>query len=352
MPSKYHYMQLPREVIVGKGTLYRIPEVVKRLGIQGPALIIAGQRSCEIAGNTVRDLLVQSDITVDTLLVQTATLRDVLTIEERIAELKPQVLFGVGGGTKIDAAKLSSAHQEIPFVSVPTTLSHDGIASPLASIKGFDKPYSAMSQAPLAIIADTQIIGLEPWRFVVSGCGDVLAKFTAVKDWRLAHTECHEYYGEYAASLALMSATLVEENAELMHPGNEEGTALLLEALISCGVAMSIAGSSRPCSGSEHLFSHALSMVKSSGAMHGEQCGVGSILMAYLYGANWRRIRDTLRRLEAPTNAEELGVSDEDIVKALELAVTIRPDRYTILHKLKLDADSCRKVAKVTEVIK
>ncbi len=344
-------MQLPREVIVGKGTLSRVPEVVQRLGLKGPALIIAGHRSCEIAGNTVRDLLVQSGITVDTLLVQTATIRDVLTIEERIAELKPQVLFGVGGGTKIDAAKLSSAHQGIPFVSVPTTLSHDGIASPLASVKGFDKPYSAMSQAPLAIIADTQVIAQAPWRFVISGCGDVISKFTAVKDWRLAHIERHEYYGEYAASLALMSATLVEENADRIQQGNEEGTQLLLEALISCGVAMSIAGSSRPCSGSEHLFSHALDIVKPSSAMHGEQCGVGSIMMAYLYGTNWKRIRDTLRQLAAPVTAAELGVSDEDIVKALELATTIRPERYTILQKRHLDHATCRKVAKITEII-
>ncbi|MCW4009619.1 MAG: NAD(P)-dependent glycerol-1-phosphate dehydrogenase [Candidatus Bathyarchaeota archaeon] len=344
-------MQLPREVIVGNGTLSRVPEIVKRLGLKGPALIVAGQKSCEIAGNTVRDLLVQSDITVDTILVSAATLRDVLTIEERIADLKPQVLFGVGGGTKIDAAKLSSAHQGIPFVSVPTTLSHDGIASPLASVKGFDKPYSAMSQAPLAIIADTNIINQEPWRFVVSGCGDVIAKFTAVKDWRLAHSERDVYYGEYAASLALMSATLIEENAALIQEGNEEGAQLLLEALISCGVAMSIAGSSRPCSGSEHLFSHALNMVKASGAMHGEQCGVGSIMMAHLYGANWKRIRETLKCLGAPTTAEELGVSDEDLVKAFVLAGTIRPERYTILQKLNLTYATCKKVAKLTEVI-
>jgi glycerol dehydrogenase-like iron-containing ADH family enzyme len=101
-------MQLPREVIVGKGTLTRVPEVVKRLGLKGPALIVAGQRSCEIAGRTVRDLLVQAGMTVDTILVETATMKDIATIEQRILDLKPQVLFGVGGGTKIDAAKYPS----------------------------------------------------------------------------------------------------------------------------------------------------------------------------------------------------------------------------------------------------
>ena len=344
-------MQLPREVIVGKGTLTRVIEVVQRLGISGSALIIAGPKSCEIAGNKVRDLLEQTGMNVDTLLVETATIRDVMMVEERIKAWKPRVLFAVGGGTKIDAAKLSSARQGVPFISVPTTLSHDGIASPLASVKGFDKPYSLMAQAPLAIIADTDVIAQAPWRSVISGCGDVIAKFTAVKDWRLAHAEKNEYYGEYAASLALMSAKLVIKDAELIKPGNDEGLRVLLEALISCGVAMSIAGSSRPCSGSEHLFSHALDMFNCPHAMHGEQCGVGSVVTAYLHKANWKRIRDTLKQIGAPTTACELGVKDEDVVKALEMAATIRPERYTILHKLKLNHEACEKVAKITGII-
>ena len=344
-------MQLPREVIVGNGILTRITEVVQRLGLAGSALIVAGPTSCEIAGKQVRDLLQQKGMNVDTLLVKTATSKDILTVEERIQEWKPRFLIGVGGGTKIDAAKLSASRQEIPFISVPTTLSHDGIASPLASVKGLDKPYSVMAQAPLAIIADTDVIAQAPWRSVISGCGDAIAKFTAVKDWQLAHEETDEYYGEYAASLALMSAKLVIENAKLIKPGNEEGLRVLLEALISCGVAMSIAGSSRPCSGSEHLFSHALDMFKCPHAMHGEQCGVGSILSAYLHNAKWKRIRDTLKQIGAPTTASELGVKDEDLVKALEIAATIRPERYTILHKLNLDHEACEKAAKTTGVI-
>jgi glycerol-1-phosphate dehydrogenase [NAD(P)+] len=85
--------------------------------------------------------------------------------------------------------------------------------------------------------------------------------------------------------------------------------------------------------------------------MHGEQCGVGTILMAYLYGANWKRIRETLHRLGAPTNAAELGTTDKTLVKALELAATIRPERYTILQKLHLDYAACEKVAKITQTI-
>jgi len=124
-----------------------------------------------------------------------------------------------------------------------------------------------------------------------------------------------------------------------------------LEALISCGVAMSIAGSSRPCSGSEHLFSHALDLVAPSKAMHGEQCGVGTVMMAYLCKMDWKGIKGTLQKAGAPTTAEELGVESEAVVEALVRACTIRPGRYTILEEKRLSYDSAEKLAKVTGVI-
>jgi glycerol-1-phosphate dehydrogenase [NAD(P)+] len=344
-------MQLPREVIVGKGTLSRIPEVVSRLGLKGKALVLSDAQCYRIAGKTVSTYLEVAGLTPDSFLVKSMTVDDLITVEKQLKEQKPRVVFGVGGGTIIDAAKISSASQNIPFISVPTTVSHDGIASPLSSIKGSDKPYSVLAQAPMAIIADIEVISQAPWRFVVSGCGDVVSKFTAVKDWQLAYLEKGEYYGGYAASLALMSAKLVTENAGLIVKKKDEGLRVLLEALISCGVAMSIAGSSRPCSGSEHLFSHAMDMINSNHAMHGEQCGVGAILTSFLHGSNWQQIKATLQKIGAPTTAHELGVKDMDAVKALHVAAQIRPERYTILHKLNLNFDACETVARATGII-
>ena len=345
-------MQFPREVIVGNGAIERIGEISRRLGFSKSALIIAGSKTYSVAGKRVKELLEKKEgMTVQTFLVECASVEDVKAVEHRIEVLKPQIVFAVGGGTKIDVAKCSSANQGIPFISVPTTASHDGIASPLSSIKGFEKPYSVVAQAPLAIVADTKIIMQAPWRFAVSGCEDVIAKFTAVKDWKLAHKDKNEYYGGYAASLALMSAKHVMQNVSLMRTRNEEGLRILLEALISCGVSMSIAGSSRPCSGSEHLFSHALDIIRPNHGMHGERCGVGAIMMTYLHGGNWKNLRDAIRKLGAPTNARGLGVEKDDVIKALKMATSMRPERYTILNKLNLRRESYEHLAKVTEVI-
>jgi glycerol-1-phosphate dehydrogenase [NAD(P)+] len=344
-------MQLPREVIIGEGALSRIPEVASRLGLKGKALLLSDEQCYKLAGETVASVLETAGLSPDFFLVKATTVDELIAVEKQLKELKPRVVFGVGGGTIIDAAKISSAGQNIPFISVPTTVSHDGVASPLASIKCSDRPYSVLAQAPMAIIADIEIISKAPWRFVVSGCGDIISKFTAVKDWQLAYLEKGEYYGDYAASLALMSAKLVTKNAGLIAQKKDGSIRMLMEALISCGVAMSIAGSSRPCSGSEHLFSHALDIINSHHAMHGEQCGVGAILTAFLHGSNWQQIRATLQKIGAPVTAYELGVKDMDVVKALQVAAQIRPERYTILHKLNLGFDACETVARATGII-
>src|SRR5699024_2140661 len=108
---------------------------------------------------------------------------------------------------------------------------------------------------------------------------------------------------------------------------------VVVKALVSSGVAMSIAGSSRPASGAEHLFSHQLDRIAPGAALHGHQVGVGSILTEYLHSGEegrWTNIRDALAGLGAPTTAAELGIDDAAIIEALTSAHEIR-DRYTIL---------------------
>ncbi len=344
-------MQLPREVLVGNNTLELIGDICKRLGFTESALAVMGPKTLDIAGKKVMDLLTDAGLAVDHLTVTSCNIKDIVFVEDKIDEIKPQVVFGIGGGAKIDVAKISASHKETPFISIPTAASHDGIASPLVSLKGLDKPYSVMAQSPMAIIADTNVIINSSHRFTASGCADVISKLTAVRDWKLAHEVKGEYYGEYAANLALMSARLMIRNAELLKPVDEEGLRILLEALISCGVAMSIAGSSRPCSGSEHLFSHALDQVLPQPGYHGEQCGVGTIMMARLHNMNWKQIKDTLQRVGAPTTAEELNVEPENITDALTRSAEIRPDRYTILDERTLTKETAEKLAKATGVI-
>ena len=270
-------------------------------------------------------------------------------MEKKVRSDKSDLIIGLGGGRSVDVAKLCSFNLNIPFVSIPTSASHDGIASPFVSIRG-EKPHSLVATAPLGVFVDVDIIKRAPRKLIASGCGDLMAKITAVKDWQLGRDKTGEYYGRYSADLASMSAKILVESASSFSK-NGLDVRVIVEALISAGVASCIAGSSRPCSGAEHLFSHAVDHLEYGVGLHGEKCGIGSIMIAKLQGQDWKKIVKTLKSVGAPTSAKEIGLKPKILTKALRIAQSLRPERYTILKETKMTENIALKLAKSTKVL-
>ena len=334
---------------MGPRVIARVTDVCKRLCPGKRALMVADATTFKLVGAGVQRSLGRAGFEVSRSLVKQADMATVAKVR-KLARGKVDFLLGVGGGTCIDVAKLTSFKEGKPFISVPTAASHDGIASSRASIKGGRRPTSIQTHPPIAIIADTLIIKHAPHRLLAAGCGDLVANFTAVQDWELARRLFGEPFSEYAAALSRLSAQIVMENAGLIHRHTEESVRKVVKALISSSVAIGIAGSSRPASGAEHLFSHALDQLAPRPALHGEQCGVGAIMMAYLQGEDWQTIRRALQTIGTPTSAKGLGVPVKYIVKALIMAHRIRPERYTVLGA-GLSKRAAERLARATEVI-
>ena len=144
---------------------------------------------------------------------------------------------------------------------------------------------------------------------------------------------------------------LITDNIANIKPNLEPSARIVMKSLFSGGMAISIAGSSRPASGSEHLFSHALDKILDKPALHGEQCGIGTIMMMYLHGGDWRVIKNALESVQAPTTAAEVGISEEEIIDALVMANKLRPERYTILGDNGISREAAYELAYKTEVI-
>lgn len=341
-------MELPREVWMGPEVLKEVPGTCKRLSLGEKGYIIADETTYSIAGEKIEESLHREDFEVKKSIISKADMETAKTVQKESES--PDFFLGVGGGTCIDIAKYVSFKKEKPFISVPTAASHDGISSSRASLKGGGKSTSVQAHAPVAVVADTLVIQGSPYRLFAAGCGDMIANRTAVLDWELAHREKGEYYSEYACALSRMSAKLVAENAEAIRKATEESARKIVKALISSGVAMSIAGSSRPASGSEHLFSHALDQIAPEPALHGEQCAVGCVMMMKLHEKNWRKTKKALETLNCPTTAEGLGIEADYIIEALTKAHKIRPKRYTILRE-GLTENEAMELAEETEVI-
>jgi len=358
--TKSKTMVFPREIIVGHKTLDQIGELCNRISRASNALVIHDKDTKRIAGNKIIKLMKKADYNVEEKIITSATVSQVNNVMNYANELKSEILLGVGGGSVIDVSKLASHELGSSFVSIPTCASHDGIASPRASLKHRNGSVSKTATSPLAVLGDTDIINKAPYRMLAAGCADVVSNISAVLDWKLAHRLKHEEYSSHAAVLAETAAQLIIDHADEIKPNVEEAVWFAVKAMIVSGVAMSVAGNTRPASGAEHMFSHMLDHLgpgillkrrKMLRPLHGEQCGVGAILMTYLHGGDWELIKDTLKKIGAPTTSEGLGVSKKKIVEALVRSTEIRPERYTILGERGLTEEAAHALAKNTGVI-
>jgi glycerol-1-phosphate dehydrogenase [NAD(P)+] len=345
-------MELPRKILVGDNVISELGNFITDINNRiSSVIIISGETVRNKIEDDIKKSFEKSHIRNYWFIRKDASFETVSRIKIEIEELEPDIILGIGGGKSVDVGKMIAYGIRKSFISIPTSASHDGISSPFVSLKGSNKPHSIKVNTPIGILADTKLISEAPTRLLSSGCGDLIGKLTAVKDWELARDDNNEYFGAYSAYLAKLSADIImNKSKELLL--NEYGVRTIIEALISAGVAAGIAGSSRPCSGSEHLFSHALEYITDGNCgLHGERVGIGTIIMSKLYGMDFERIISVLENVKAPVKANQINLSEKDIVQSLLIAQGMRPERYTILSKTKLDKKSAYELAKSAKVI-
>ncbi len=347
--NKIRAMHFPNDVYIGHDAIQNIRYVAEKNLKSGTILIISGEKTYKIAGESVTDKLQGLDYHI--LMTGNATIDAIKKAKKCMEGIKVGLVIGVGGGSKIDTGKKLAYDYDVPFISVPTAPSHDGIASPRASIYDGKSFLSIEAAMPSSIVADTKIMVKAPYRFAASGASDVIANITAVMDWRMANRIKGESFSTTAAVISEYSSRDLIENANIIQPGLESSIWLITKQILASGTAMAIAGSSRPASGSEHLFAHALEILGNGNAMHGEQVAMGSLVSMYLHGGDWKMLYDTYKKIGVSTRASDYGISSDIAVKALSIAHRLRPQRYTILGETDLSEEVSRNALKATGVI-
>ena len=342
-------MELPRLIVIGEKNINRFGNFLQQLDSPKKVSVISGLNVKKFLQKKIERSLLSSKIKGVWHIAKNNEIASIKQIQSKVRNDKSDIIIGIGGGRSVDIAKMIAFNLKKPFVSLPTAASHDGIASPFVSVRS-DKPHSIVASAPLGVFVDIDIIKKAPKRLLASGCGDLVANIIAVRDWELGRDKTGEYFGRYSANLASMSAKILMENSDLFAKKGLD-VRVIVEALISAGVASCIAGSSRPCSGAEHLFSHALDRLAPGVGLHGEKCGIGAIMMAKLQGQDWKKIIKTLKNVGAPTTAKKIGLKPVTLAKALTIAQSLRPERYTVLKQSKMTEKKAIALAKSTKVL-
>jgi len=254
---------------------------------------------------------------------------DVEKVKAQARSVGSDLLIGFGGGKVIDVAKMAATELNLPFLSVPTATSNDAVASPVAVINFGDYVKSMGAMAPIGVVADLNILRNQPREQFLAGVGDLFSNISALCDWDLAAERGFERVDPVAAYL---SRNAVENLFRAIENGHDL-YATLVEGLVVSGVAMVLAGNSRPSSGAEHLISHALDRLPTH-SLHGLQVGVATFFTLRLHGKDYRRYMELLNQIGFPCNWEQLNVGKETFMEAVKIAPQTRSGRYTILSEV------------------
>jgi glycerol-1-phosphate dehydrogenase [NAD(P)+] len=259
-----------------------------------------------------------------------------------------EAVAGIGGGKIIDVTKFAAHMAGIPMVAVATNLAHDGIASPVSSLEHESGKGSYGVVPPVAVVVDLDRVRAGPPRMVRAGIGEAVSDLSAIADWELAAADRGEHIDGLAVALARTAGQAV-----LHQPGSiadDEFLTVLAESLVLSGMAMTVAGSSRPCSGGDHEILHAIDQLYPGTANHGELAGIGAAFCYHLRatrlggadagdGAAERlaEILACLGRHGLPRFPADVGLTEEQFAEAVLYAPRTRPGRYTILEHLGLE---------------
>ncbi|MEY3387713.1 MAG: hypothetical protein RI944_486 [Actinomycetota bacterium] len=345
-------VETPLYIDIRKGALEDLTQVLadQRVSAKGHIALVMSEGGSKKFSEKLKKIAPNAKVYIS----PGNSLNDAISLANELKTNNYDAIVGVGGGRVIDVCKYAATKLEIPMISVATNLAHDGIASPVSILEDKGGRGSFGVNAPLAVVVDLDAIKLAPNRFIKAGIGDVLSNLSAVKDWELAVKVNNEKMDGLAASMARISAEALLGRADSI--GSDEFLIALSEALVLSGIAMGIAGTSRPCSGACHEISHAIDLLYPDRTKpHGEQVGVGALFATFLRDGqeNFDELAFALAQHDLPLTHIDLGFNDEEFTEIIDKAPTTRPDRFTILEHLNLNKDQIKiKIKEFNEAIK
>ena len=325
------HIAIPALLKIGAGVLDHLGIYLNELGFQ-KVVVFFGNGLIDMFGSLVLDSLHDAEIEVlEYQELDTVRLEDLSSIAFSMSA-KTQAVIGIGGGKVIDGAKYCGFLRGLPFISIPTSASSDGFSSASASLLVEGRRKSVPARLAYGIVVDTKIIRSAPEKFLYSGIGDMVSKITALYDWIFEEEHGCGKVNDFAVMIAKKAVnSFVRTPFTSIH--DELFLKELLDSLAMSGIANEIAGSSAPTSGSEHLISHALDKMSEHPQLHGIQVGIATYLMSVVQDHRYSRVDTIFTQTGFWDYVGTLGMKREDYERAIDIAPSIKPFRYTYLHE-------------------
>jgi len=281
------------QVYIGSRVIVKLPGIIKNLDKKKPFVVCDGT-TYKAAGERVLALLKEAGLDYTMYMIrENMPEPDEHTLGEVCMHFDSScdIIVAVGSGVINDTCKMLAMISGRRSIIVGTAPSMDGFSSNSSSMLVDGVKVSIYDPCPIAIVLDTDILSQAPMHMLHAGLGDMLAKYVALCDWKIANLVNGDYYCENIAGLMRRATETIRSRAAKLTQRDPETVAQVGEGLVMSAITMSFAGSSRPASGLEHYFSHmwdTFDIQRGIRAdLHGIQVGVGTLLTLKIY--QWLR---------------------------------------------------------------
>lgn len=320
-----------KAVEIGSGLLEKTADILKSNGFPAKILVVADNNTMK-ASDGIMDVLKDGGFDCKLKMygnLRVADMKDAMDITALSSDVDG--ILSVGSGSLNDICRLAAFKADKEFAIFATAPSMDGFASGTSPITENNFKQTRQARQPSIIIGDTRILAAAPAELKSAGFGDMIAKYIAIVDWKVSHLTTGEYYCDKVAAITKMAVEKLVAMADRVTLEDEETAGAIMEALVLTGLAMKLADTVRPASGTEHVIAHFWEIKKLEKGIisdfHGKKVGVATLFATKIYKQlvqnrnmtfhpehlDWDEIyrvygpnfSDDIKRLNSPTVTEE-----------------------------------------------
>jgi len=311
----------PTRYTQGKNATQTLGQEMKTLGLEGPALIVAGKSAVALLTETWRSSLGQAGIAHAVhRFGGECSVAEIERVKAAARDECARVVIGAGGGKVLDTARAAAADLNLPVVNCPTVASSDAPCSALSVIytdQGMFQEYRIYGKNPDLVLVDTQVIAQSPPRLLVAGMGDALATWFEARTCVEGNVKNMRGGASTQSALALAELcyrTLLADGADALRAVQMRVVTPALERLVEANTLLSGLGFESSGLAAAHAVHNGLTVAPPTrGFFHGEKVAFGVLVQLVLEGKPRSLLDDVLQfstDVGLPLTLGEIGLGE------------------------------------------
>lgn len=291
------------------------------LGLEGPALIVAGRSALAQLADTWKQTLAEAGCTFSIhSFGGESSLAEILRIKTAAEAIPARVIIGAGGGKALDAARAAAAELHLPFVSCPTLASTDAPCSAVSIIyteAGVVAEVRILPYNPVLVLVDTQVIVQAPPRFLIAGMGDALATWFEARACAASNSKNLRGGISTRSALALAELcyrTLLKDGVAAIEAARAQRITPAFERIVEANTLLSGLGFESSGLAAAHSIHNGLTVAPQTRAFyHGEKVAFGTLVQLVMEESPIPEIEEVLGfclQVGLPVTLAQIGLQE------------------------------------------